>query len=503
MFFIEPIKNYFCIIHIFLIDILLMKRILFFIILSILGHSIANAQANALVKGVISEVTGDQQFISLHVNQKYLSGENKDYYSNILEDGSFAFAVDMSKPQLISIAFNQNRGYAYLEPGDTLIINCSARDFQYSFKFDGKSKANNEYLRAYYKLNPSESNAFKLVQYQQHQFWYTVAPEMDLKMRDLTEDEFVSYLATRRQNALSQLFSSTSNLSGQLSKEFSEYITAEINYDWAFHMMAHGHVYRTIKKIDPSQYYTFLDNMQEMKGSIGNQFYRQFLLAKIDRDYALNEEKAENPYMGKFDFAEKYTSGNTKAFLQSEMIKSAFSKRYIEATIPLFETFLNKEGNDNFGSKVVMAYEKSLVNAIGTRASNFVIRNPGEDEVSLSSLNGKTVYLNFWASWCRPCMKKMNELKPLEQELKSKDIEFIHISFDKSEAAWKNAISKNSFQGTHVIVPEGVESSIAKEYEIKSIPQYFIIDKKGNFAQKPLLNTIKDLKKTLESTAEM
>jgi len=480
-----------------------MHRFLFILILSIFGHTQVNGQANALVKGVISDITGSQQFISLQVNQKYLTGEKKEAFSNILEDGSFAFAVEMDEAQMISLVFNQNRGYAYLEPGDTLIVNCSARDFQYSFKFDGKSKANNEYLREYYKLNPTESNAFKLVQYKQNQFWYTVSPVMDLKMRDLSEDEFVSYLATRRQNALSHLFSSTSNLSGQLSKDFVKYITAEINYDWAYHMMAHGNVYRKIKEIDQEQYYTFLNNMSDMTGSMGNQFYRQFLLAKLDRDYALNEVKAANPYTGKFEFAEKYTFGQAKAFLQSEMIKSAFSKRYIEETIPLFENFLNQEGNDDFGTKVVLAYEKSLVNAIGTRASNFVIRNPGEEEVSLSSLNGKTVYLNFWASWCRPCMKKMNELKPLEDELRSKDIEFIHISFDKNEAAWKNAISRNGFQGTHVIVPEGVESSIAKEYEIRSIPQYFIIDKKGNFAEKPTLNTIKDLKKTLETAAEM
>ena len=479
-----------------------MRSFLITILFAVLAISQTLAQANALVKGVIDGVTGNQQFISLHVNQKYLTGSTEDYYSNILEDGSFAFAVEMNEPQLISMVFNQNRGYVYLEPGDTLVVNCSASDFQYSFNFDGKSKANNEYLREYYKMNPTESNAFKLVQYQQHQFWYTIAPEMDLKMRDLSVDEFIAYLGTRRQNALSHLFSNSSNLSGELSKGFSEYITSEINYDWAYHMMAHGHVYRKIKNINQEQYYTFLDNMTEMKGRIGNQFYRQFLLAKIDRAYELRAEKASNPYKGKFEFAGKYSSDQKRAFLQSEMIGSAFSKRYIAETIPMFEAFLNNTENDAFGSKVVAAYEKSLVNAIGTRASNFVIRNPGEEEVSLSSLSGKTVYLNFWASWCRPCMKKMNELKPLEQELKSKDVEFIHISFDKSEAAWKNAISKNGFQGTHVIVPEGVESSIAKEYEIKSIPQYFIIDKKGNFAEKPTLNSIKDLKKTLESTSE-
>lgn len=480
-----------------------MRSFLFTFIFAIFTCFQLQAQANALVKGVIDNVTGNQQFISLHVNQKYLTGQTEDYYSNILEDGSFAFAVEMNEPQLISMVYNQNRGYVYLEPGDTLIVNCSAGNFQYSFQFDGKSKANNEYLREYYKMNPSETNAFKLVQYQQNQFWYTIAPEMDMKMRDLSTDDFISYLGTRRQDALSHLFSNSSNLSGELSKGFSEYITAEINYDWAYHMMAHGHVYRKIKDINQSQYYTFLDNMADMKGRIGNQFYRQFLLAKIDRAYSLTDQKASNPYMGKYKFAEKYSQGEKKAFLQSEMIGSAFSKRYIAETIPLFEAFLNNDENDAFGSKVVAAYEKSLVNAIGTRASNFVIRNPGESEVSLSSLNGKTVYLNFWASWCRPCMKKMNELKPLEQELKSQDIEFIHISFDKSESAWKNAISKNGFQGTHVIVPEGVESSIAKEYEIRSIPQYFIIDKKGNFAQKPTFNTIKDLKKTLESTSEM
>lgn len=503
-FFIDPIKSLFLqILHIFNSHIYLMLRIIILTIFVLFTFNRIQAQANALVKGVIENVSGNQEFISLHVNQKYLTGSKDDYYSNILQDGSFAFGVEISEPQLISIVYNQNRGYAYLEPGDTLTINSTESNFQYSFKFGSKSGANNNYLREYYKLNPSETNAFKLIQYQQNQFWYTISPLMDAKMRDLTVDEFVSYLADRRQQALSHLFANASNLSGELSADFTAFITSEINYDWAYHMMAFGHIYRTIKKIDPEQFYTFLDNMDAMKGQIGNQYYRQFLLAKVDREYGLLDEKASNPYLGKFNLASKESAGKELAFLQSEMIISAFRKRYIAETIPLFEAYLNDENNDEFGSKVVVAYEKSLINAIGTRASNFVIKNPGEDEVSLSSLNGKTVYLNFWASWCRPCMKKMNDLKPLEAELKTKDVKFIHISFDKNEESWKRAIKSNGFNGTHVIVPEGVESTIAKEYEIRSIPQYFIIDKNGNFTAKPTLNTVKDLKKTLESAAEM
>jgi len=460
------------------------------------------AQPNALVTGKITNTSQNDVFISAHVNQKYLTGITDDYYSNILEDGSFAFAVEMNEPQMISIVFNQNRGYIYLEPGDTLNIDCTASNFQYSFKFSGKSKANNEYLVEYYKTNPTESNAFKLVQYKQNQFWYTIAPLMDAKMRDLTTNEFISYLATRRQDALSHLFSSSSNLSGELSKGFIDYINTEINYDWAYHMMAHGNIYKKIKDIDENEYYRFLASTSEMKGIIGNQYYRQFLLARIDRAYSNHKVKATNPYLGKYNYAADHNTDEQKSFLQSEMIVKAFSKKYIAETIPLFESFLSEASNDEFGSKVVEAYEKSLVNAIGTKASNFVIRNPGEAEVSLSSLSGKTVYLNFWASWCRPCMKKMNELKPLEAKLKAENIEFIHISFDKNEDSWKNAIKSNGFSGTHVIVPEGVESSIAKEYEIRSIPQYFIIDKNGNFATKPTVPSVKELQKVLEKTSK-
>ncbi len=463
----------------------------------------AYAQPNALVTGTIVNTGPNDAFISAHVNQKYLTGITDDYYSNILEDGSFAFALEMNEPQLISIAFNQNRGYVYLEPGDTLNIDCTANNFQFSFKFSGKSKSNNEYLVDYYKINPTESNAFKLVQYKQNQFWYTIAPLMDNKMRDLSTNEFISYLASRRQDALSHLFSSSSNLSGELSKDFIDYINSEINYDWAYHMMAHGNIYKKIKEINEEEYYSFLTSTKDMKGIIGNQHYRQFLLAKIDRAYSNVEEKASNPYLGQYNFAAEHNVGEQKSFLQSEMIVKAFSKKYISETIPLFESFLSEANNDEFGSKVVEAYEKSLVNAIGTKASNFVIRNPGETEVSLSSLTGKTIYLNFWASWCRPCMKKMNELKPLEVKLKEDDIEFIHISFDKNEDAWKNAIKANGFSGTHVIVPEGVDSSIAKEYEIRSIPQYFIIDKDGNFATKPTVPSVKELQKVLEKTSKM
>jgi len=178
------------------------------------------------------------------------------------------------------------------------------------------------------------------------------------------------------------------------------------------------------------------------------------------------------------------------------MISKGFSKKYIEETIPEYQTFL--ESSDSmFEEKVVSAFEKSMQNAVGTNASNFNIVNKNRESISLESLKGKTVYLNFWASWCKPCIKKMIDLQKLENEIDESKIKFVHISFDRDPSVWEHTISTYRFEGIHALAIEGVSSDLAKAYGVRSIPQYYLINKNGQFASKPTTNTIDELRKTL------
>ena len=95
-----------------------------------------NGQANTLVIGKVYNAKHIKN-IELTINKLYLDNNIEVYNSKILDDYTFAFAVKVDEPQIATIEYARNQGVIYLEPNDTLIIECDAENFQYSFQFKG------------------------------------------------------------------------------------------------------------------------------------------------------------------------------------------------------------------------------------------------------------------------------------------------------------------------------------------------------------------------------
>ena len=106
------------------------------------------------------------------------------------------------------------------------------------------------------------------------------------------------------------------------------------------------------------------------------------------------------------------------------------------------------------------------------------IQLPGvtHQTISLSSLKGKVVLIDFWASWCRPCRQTVPGLKKLYSEYHDRGFEIYGISLDESEKAWKNAIEEDQSKWIHVNDKTG---QIANQWVVSVIPTSFLIDKSG------------------------
>lgn len=120
--------------------------------------------------------------------------------------------------------------------------------------------------------------------------------------------------------------------------------------------------------------------------------------------------------------------------------------------------------------------------------------------VSLQSLKGKVVILDFWASWCGPCKPANVELKKLYKKYKAKGLEIYSVSIDDDEDRWKAAIKKQGLNWLQVISPGGWASVAANAWGVEAIPANFIIDKNGviraiELSGKKLENKIKNLLK--------
>lgn len=99
---------------------------------------------------------------------------------------------------------------------------------------------------------------------------------------------------------------------------------------------------------------------------------------------------------------------------------------------------------------------------------------------SLDDFKGKYVYLDFWATYCRPCIVEFPALDELREKHKNKNIEFINISIDfKGDLdKWKNYVTENKLKGTQLLIDNG--KSFEDAYRLTSIPRYILIDPAGN-----------------------
>lgn len=125
-------------------------------------------------------------------------------------------------------------------------------------------------------------------------------------------------------------------------------------------------------------------------------------------------------------------------------------------------------------------YATELVKA-GTKAPDFVLKTPDGKAVRLSKFaKGKTVVLDFWASWCSDCRREAPTVVRMYEDYRRHGIEFIGISMDTDVEAWKKAIAKYGITYTQVSeLKEFHKTDIAKAYGIKWIPSMVVVGPDG------------------------
>lgn len=137
---------------------------------------------------------------------------------------------------------------------------------------------------------------------------------------------------------------------------------------------------------------------------------------------------------------------------------------------------------------IKMQYELEALRRVGGAYLDMKLKTPEGKEVSLSDYVGKSKYvlIDFWATWCRPCLSEIPTLKEAYANYKSKGFEIISISLDENIGAWKNFIKQRQMTWPQLSDMVGETSQTAQKYGVTSIPYTLLLDAEGKIVEMQL-----------------
>ena len=156
------------------------------------------------------------------------------------------------------------------------------------------------------------------------------------------------------------------------------------------------------------------------------------------------------------------------------------------STEKMFKTLSPAIQGSSMGAYLAQYLLESKKNAVGSLLPDFSQPDTSGIAVSLSSLKGKYVLIDFWASWCGPCRQENPNVVEAFNRFKNKNFTILGVSLDKTKQAWQDAIRMDNLTWTHVSDLQGWNNAVALQYQILSIPQNILVDPDGKIVGKNL-----------------
>jgi len=157
-------------------------------------------------------------------------------------------------------------------------------------------------------------------------------------------------------------------------------------------------------------------------------------------------------------------------------------------------TFLDSVATELVAEMPDYVYVRNLVSSleaksaltIGSQAPEISLPNPDGEMISLSSLRGNYVLIDFWAAWCRPCRAENPNVVRVYNEYSDENFEILGVSLDKTKTAWTRAIAQDGLPWLHVSDLKFWRSEAAQTYQVNAIPATYLIDPDGKIIAKNL-----------------
>ena len=124
---------------------------------------------------------------------------------------------------------------------------------------------------------------------------------------------------------------------------------------------------------------------------------------------------------------------------------------------------------------------RDRVVGVGDKAPAFSIRTDSGLTISRSEFGGRLLVLNFWATWCAPCIEEMPSLDEFQKVFRDSGVVVVGVSVDESEAAYRGFLER---AGVSFLTVRDSEAAISSKFGTYRYPETYIIDSEGRVIQK-------------------
>ena len=237
----------------------------------------------------------------------------------------------------------------------------------------------------------------------------------------------------------------------------------------------------------------------EISGSIEQDIFKTVLLAQgnemmimLGLSFMGKEEKEKSEMVD--SLAQKYIGMKAKTEKTIDSLVTNYpdchataliinnfviKNRDLEVIEKMYESLTPRIKNAYLGRKLKASIDNIKKASVGNIAPDFTLQIPDGKSVSLIDYRGKYVLLDFWASWCGPCLREVPNVKKVYDKFHDKGFEILSVSLDDKKDNWVDAIKKNDLNWVHVSSLQGWSCPVAKLYNVSGVPAMLLIDKEG------------------------